>query len=68
MPNVVRLLPAVAVQEDSEPVALLDLRPKFSFDMSQPDPRGFVLIDACVPFELAVEFMNLVNLYNRDGS
>lgn len=64
MSNVVRIRPVEAVQEDSSDQ--LQLRPKFSFDMSQPDPRGFVLIDACVPFELAVQFMNLVNLYSGD--
>jgi hypothetical protein len=41
-----------------------EIRPKFSFDMTQPDPRGFVLIDACVPMSFAVEFMNLLTAYD----
>jgi hypothetical protein len=34
-------------------------RPAFSFDMTQPDPRGFMLIDACVPEALAQDFLAL---------
>jgi hypothetical protein len=32
-------------------------RPVFDFDMNQPEPRGLVLIDACVPEQLAREFV-----------
>lgn len=35
-------------------------RNKFSFDITQPDARGLVLFDACVPLSLAVEFMKLI--------
>lgn len=56
----VHYLPAVPESADITP------RPKFSFDMTQPDPRGFVLIDACVPMALAVEFMNLLTAYMPD--
>jgi hypothetical protein len=34
-----------------------------SFDITAPDARGFVLVDACVSMTLAIEFMNLVTLY-----
>jgi hypothetical protein len=37
-------------------------RPPFDFEMVQPDPEGFVLIDACVPEQLAHEFVALVEL------
>jgi hypothetical protein len=37
-------------------------RPAFSFDMVQPDPRGPVLIDACVPEQMAREFLALTEL------
>jgi hypothetical protein len=38
-------------------------RPVFSFDMTQPDAqRGNVLIDACVPEQLAKEFIALAEM------
>ena len=40
-------------------------RPAFSFDMLQADVDGFVSIDACVPLELAVEFMALLAKYRE---
>jgi hypothetical protein len=36
-------------------------RPKFSFDTTQPEPKGLVLIDACVPASLAYTFRDLVD-------
>lgn len=38
-------------------------RQAYSFDMTQPDVRGLVLIDACVPMALAVEFLRLISEY-----
>jgi len=43
-----------------EPV---EARPAFSFDMTQPDSNGLVLLDACVPMTLAIEFMKLVTAF-----
>jgi hypothetical protein len=37
-------------------------RPAFDFEMVQPDPKGFVSIDACVPEQLAREFLAMVEL------
>ena len=34
-------------------------RPAFDFQMTQPDPVGYVLIDACVPEQIAHEFLTL---------
>jgi hypothetical protein len=45
----------------------IEPRAAFSFDMSQPTPGGLVLLDACVPLELALEFMNLVNNYREQS-
>ena len=36
--------------------------PAFSFEMVQPDPHGFVLIDACVPQQLAQDFLALAKI------
>jgi hypothetical protein len=60
MSNVVPFPPTAANETEETSEA----RPKFSFDITQPDPRGFVLIDACVPLALAVTFMDLVTEYN----
>lgn len=60
--NVVQMRPAVPEEVDGE-----NLRTKYSFDITQPDARGFVLIDACVPMALAVEFMNLLTAYNIES-
>lgn len=61
--NVVKLRPAIPEEDlDGE----TNPREKYSFDMTQPDPRGFVLIDACVPMAMAVEFMNLLTAYNLE--
>lgn len=58
MTNVVTMRPAVPEDEGTNP------RAQYSFDISQPDPNGFVSIDACVPMSLAIEFMNLLTAYN----
>lgn len=50
-------LPAEETLGDDAP------RNAYSFDITQPDARGLVLIDACVPLALAIEFMRLVALY-----
>ncbi len=47
------------VSDDTEP----ELRQPYSFDMSQPDPRGMVLIDACIPAAMALAFFNLLQEY-----
>lgn len=60
MQNVLTFRPAVPECEGITP------RPKYSFDISQPDPRGFVLLDACVPMTLALDFMKLIALYADD--
>lgn len=59
--NVVQIRPAIPEQETP---AGINPRQPYSFDMTQPDPKGFVLIDACVPLSLAVEFMNLITEYS----
>lgn len=59
MTNVVFMLPAV-------PECAVTPRQQFHCDITQPDPNGFVLIDACVPMSLAVEFMNLLTAYKPD--
>jgi len=33
--------------------------PMFSCDMTQPEPRGLVLIEACVPEQMAREFLTI---------
>jgi hypothetical protein len=53
--NVVQLRPAVP---DSEPTTA---RNPYSFDMTQPDQRGMVLIDACVPMSVAIQFLELLS-------
>jgi hypothetical protein len=60
-PNVhyLKLIP-VEPSEPEEP------RAPYSFDITQTDERGLVLIDACVPLAMAIEFMNLVMMYNPD--
>ena len=50
---------APVAESDDMPDAI-EPRAAFSFDMVQADQNGFVLIDACVPMELAVEFMSLI--------
>jgi hypothetical protein len=45
----------------------IEARPAFSFDMLQTEEKGFVLIDACVPMALAVEFMDLLTRYREDA-
>lgn len=56
--NVLPFRPAVPEDDGT-----IHQRPHFSFDITQPDPKGFVHIDACVPMSLAVEFMNLLTAY-----
>lgn len=53
--NVVQLRPAVP-----EGDRITDRTP-YSFDMTQPDQRGMVLIDACVPMSIALEFLQLLS-------
>lgn len=53
--NVVHLRPAVPEKTDGE-----NPRKAYSFDITQTDARGLVLIDACVPMELAIKFMALI--------
>lgn len=60
MQNIIPLRP-VDADEQLEPI---HQRPRYSYDISQPDAGGFVLIDACVPVSLAVEFMNLITNHN----
>jgi hypothetical protein len=58
MSNVIafpRAYRVAAINTDSE----LSSRPGFSFDMSQAEPNGLVLIDACVPEPLAREVLAL---------
>ena len=38
----------------------IEPRPAYSFDMFQAETRGMVLIDACVPTAVAIEFMRLL--------
>ena len=58
--NVVQLRPAV-------PEAREDITPRnpYSFEISQPDQRGMVLIDACVPMSIALEFMQLLSKHQK---
>jgi hypothetical protein len=66
MTNVIPFQPNAPTQTASlaedcfEPV---EARPAFSFDMTQPDSKGLVLLDACVPMALAIEFMKLVTAF-----
>lgn len=53
--NVVQLRPAVPDGESITP------RNPYSFDMTQPDQRGMVLIDACVPMSVALQFLELLS-------
>jgi hypothetical protein len=62
MSNVVPFPPATAI-EIEEPI---EPRAPYSFEITQLDPGGFVLIDACVPMALAVELMNLVTKHRAD--
>jgi hypothetical protein len=57
--NVVQLRPAVP---DVERVTA---RNAYSFDMTQPDQRGMVLIDACVPMSVALEFLQLLSQHQK---
>jgi hypothetical protein len=57
--NVVQLRPAVPDGEDITP------RNAYSFEISQPDQRGLVLIDACVPMSIALEFMQLLSKHQK---
>lgn len=41
------------------PVPCVSRQP-YSFDMTQTDPRGMVLIDACVPYAMATAFLQLL--------
>jgi hypothetical protein len=52
MQNVVQLTPH---EPEPDPP-----KPAFSFDMTQPDPRGMVSIDACVPYPMAVAFLKML--------
>lgn len=53
--NVVQLRPAIP---EGEPITA---RNAYSFDMTQPDQRGMVLIDACVPMSVALQFLELLS-------
>jgi hypothetical protein len=46
---------------------VLESRKAFSFDMTQPDGAGLVLIDACVPLSVAVAFMELLGQFQPAG-
>jgi hypothetical protein len=66
MTNVVKFpfAPQAPVAESE----VLESRPPFSFDITQPDRMGLVLIDACVPMALAVVFMELVSNFQPAAS
>jgi len=53
-------------QEDETTMPKLE-RPAFSFDTMQADIKGFVSIDACVPLQLAAEFMALLAKYREEA-
>jgi hypothetical protein len=57
---------APVAESDDMPEAI-EARSAFSFDMVQADQTGLVLIDACVPMELAVEFMDLIARYREQA-
>jgi hypothetical protein len=61
--QVIQLRPEAATTPDT---SAANQRAPFSFDISQADARGMVLIDACVPLSLAVEFMNLLTTWKPD--
>jgi hypothetical protein len=61
-------MPAIPAIEPNETIDAVEARQPFSFDMTQPTPGGLVLIDACVPLSLAVEFMNLVTRHREDAT
>jgi hypothetical protein len=42
-----------------------DLNVDCGLDISAPDKRGFVIVDACVSMSLAIEFMTLVAEYSE---
>jgi hypothetical protein len=66
MSNVVPFQPKASVLTavtTSEPEDSVESRPAFSFDVIQTEMRGMVLIDACVPAAMAVEFLELIGLY-----
>lgn len=54
MPTSLRLVP-----DEPEP----EHRLPYSFEMSQPDPLGMVLIDACIPAAMALVFFKLLQEY-----
>ena len=37
----------------------------YSFDMTQTDPNGMVLIDACVPAEMATAFLQMLIAFSK---
>lgn len=52
--RLIRLVPDTEPDNDRLP---------YSFDMSQPDPLGMVLIDACIPAAMALVFFKLLQEY-----
>jgi hypothetical protein len=67
MSNVVPFQPKVAViPTETDPA--LEARLPFSFDMIQTETRGMVLIDACVPPAMALEFLRLLKLFQRKAT
>lgn len=58
--NVVHLTPC---EPETDPP-----KQPYSFDMTQPDQRGMVLIDACVPYSMAVAFLQMLIAFQDAGA
>lgn len=52
MPNVIKLVTSSETLETP--------RMPFSFDITQTDQRGMVLLDACVPLVMATAFLQML--------
>lgn len=58
MATLLSLVPAVPELADD-----ITFRTPFSYDMTQVDARGMVLIDACVPAAMGLAFLKLLQDY-----
>jgi hypothetical protein len=66
MTNVIPFQPKTPTQTDSlegfddMPDTTEPARKPYSFDMTQHTQKGMVLLDACVPFAMATEFLQML--------
>ena len=54
---IVQFVPTFACNDGGSSEGLYPAREPFTFDMTQTDQRGMVLIDACVPAAMAINFL-----------